>query len=334
MNFLRKILLPVVPVYYLIAWLRNMCFDLGILSSRSYDKPIICVGNLSTGGTGKTPMIEFLIRLLGSEFKVATLSRGYKRATNGFIVADDNATAASIGDEPFQYYRKFKDLIVSVDGDRRNGIAQLLNGSHAPDIILLDDGFQHRKVKTGLNILLTSYDKLYANDIVLPTGNLREPRSGAKRADIIVVTKCPDVLEENEKADIRNRLNLHSRQQLFFSRIKYSDSVYASETHRPLSELRDEDITLVTGIANADPLLRYLDEQGFIYEHLKFKDHHAFNVKDIKIINSKSLILTTEKDYMRLMNHVDPLKLYYLPIETEISEPEKFKANIRNFVKS
>ena len=176
MKILRYILFPVVPIYYVVTWLRDKLYDLGIKSSKSYDFPVICVGNLSVGGTGKTPMIEYLIRLLHNDYKIATLSRGYKRNTRGFVVADATSDASSIGDEPFQFYKKFNDIIVSVDADRQNGIARLRDLQPQPNVILLDDAFQHRKVKAGFNILLTSYGNLFTDDWLLPTGNLREPK--------------------------------------------------------------------------------------------------------------------------------------------------------------
>ena len=199
MKFIRIILFPIVPIYYTVTWLRNRLFDRGIMPSKSYDIPVICVGNLSTGGTGKTPMIEYLIRLLKHQKSVATLSRGYKRITEGFVLADGDATADTIGDEPYQFYRKFKDITVAVDSNRQNGIEQLLQLEPKPNVILLDDAYQHRKVKAGLNILLTPYYKLYTDDIVLPTGNLREPRSGANRANIIVITKCPSDISDADE---------------------------------------------------------------------------------------------------------------------------------------
>lgn len=333
MNFVRKILFPVVPFYFLITQMRNICYDLGIKTSRSYNLPVICVGNLSVGGTGKSPMIEYLISLLNKNYKIATLSRGYKRKSKGFYIADEKATVSTIGDEPFQFYKKFNDIIVSVDANRQNGIDQLLRMSDTPDIILLDDGFQHRKVKAGLNILLTTYDKLYIDDIVLPTGNLREPRSGSKRAHIIVVTKSPDNLGDNEKMDIIKRLNPLKVQHVFFSRIKYSQTIYGSGSFRSLSDLANQNITVVTGIADPQPLLQYLDNNGFKYEHLSFKDHHSFSDKELKSLKDKPFILTTEKDYTRLYNNLDPGRLYYMPIEMEISDPEKFNTLIKKFVK-
>ncbi|NOY46666.1 MAG: tetraacyldisaccharide 4'-kinase, partial [Chlorobi bacterium] len=206
MNLIRKILFPIVPIYQSVTWLRNWCFDKHIFKSKVYNFPIICVGNLSVGGTGKTPMIEYLLRLLKENYNVATLSRGYKRNTKGFQIANENSSALTIGDEPYQFHQKFTDIVVSVDSDRQNGIAELQKMEQSPDIILLDDAFQHRKVKAGFNILLTTYDNLYINDFSLPTGNLREPKSGAKRADVIVVTKCPNTISNDDKNRITSLL--------------------------------------------------------------------------------------------------------------------------------
>lgn len=331
MNFVRKILFPIVPIYFVVTWLRNLCYDIGVFKSKSYDFPIICVGNLSAGGTGKTPMIEYLIRLLKGNYKVATLSRGYKRNTKGFYIADENSSVLKIGDEPFQFHQKFKDIVVSVDGNRQNGIAQLRQLKDAPEVILLDDGFQHRKVKAGLNIALTTYDKLYVDDFVLPTGNLREPRSGAKRAQIIVVTKCPSNLNEIEKQKIISRIKPQSTQDVFFSSIKYSETVYSSKISKSLLSLKQERFTVVTGIANPKPLLGYLKNSGFNFEHLNFKDHHIFTDNELKLLNNKSLILTTEKDYTRLKDGINIDKLFYFPIEIEISDKEKFTNLIVKF---
>jgi len=334
MNFVRKILFPMVSIYYVITWLRNLCYDIGVFNSKSYNIPIICVGNLSTGGTGKTPMIEYLIRLLKSNYKVATLSRGYKRNTKGFFIADENASALKIGDEPFQLHQKFKDVIVSVDGDRQNGIAKLLDLQESPEIILLDDAFQHRKVKAGLNILLTTYDKLYIDDFMLPTGNLREPKSGAKRAQIIVVTKCPNDLNEEDKQKIIFKLKLLSTQEVFFSSIKYSETIYSSKINKPLLNLKQEKFILVTGIASPKLLLNYLKSNGYNYEHLNFTDHHNFTDNELKMLNKKPLILTTEKDYMRLKDSIDSERLFYLPIESEIFNKEKFDKLISKYLGS
>lgn len=329
MHFLRKLLFPIVPIYYAITWIRNRFYDKGWFASKSYDFPVICVGNLSVGGTGKTPMIEYLIGLLKTTHKVATLSRGYKRATSGFYIADAQATAASIGDEPFQFYSKFKDITVAVDADRQHGITELKSRVH-PDVILLDDAFQHRKVKAGFNIMLSTFDNLYIDDIVLPTGDLREPRRGANRADVIVVTKCPDTLSKGVKEDIERRLKLQDNQQLFFSHIAYSETLYSDAETLALSEV-SAPFTLVTGIANPSPLVAYLEIQQMQFEHLNFKDHHEFSSKELHQLNQKSLIITTEKDYMRLQGNIQA-PMFYLPIEVVIDHPEKFNKLITDFV--
>ncbi|APY07886.1 tetraacyldisaccharide 4'-kinase [Winogradskyella sp. J14-2] len=331
MKFLRIILFPVVPIYYLVTWLRNWLYDKGVKSSKSYDIPIICVGNLSTGGTGKTPMIEYLIRLLKDEKSVATLSRGYKRITEGYELADQGATADTIGDEPFQFFRKFKDIKVAVDGNRQNGIAQLLLLEDKPEVILLDDAYQHRKVKAGFNILLTAYYNLYSNDIVLPTGNLREPRSGAKRADIIVVTKCPSDISESEKHKISNRLGIKPHQQLVFSSISYAERVISAHSKMTLQSLPE--FTLVTGIANATPLVEFLKTKGLNFDHLEFPDHYSFRINDIEELAKKELIITTEKDFVRLVDNESLVaKLFYLPIELTIDKKDAFDTSIKTFV--
>lgn len=333
MKLIRYLLLPIVPIYYLVTWLRNVLYDAGIKQSTSYDFPVICVGNLSVGGTGKSPMIEYLIRLLKSKYQVATLSRGYKRQTEGFVIADKNATAGSIGDEPFQFYQKFEDVIVSVDADRVHGISQLMALPIPPEIILLDDAFQHRKVKAGLNILLTAFDDLYTEDILLPTGNLREPKRGARRADIIVVTKCPADLSEEKKQEIVLKINPKGKQEVFFGFITYAKSVRNSMVGLDLEALKDRAFTLVTGIADPKPLVDYLKSLGLEFEHLKFKDHHDFNANEIATLKQRSLLVTTEKDMVRLQPHFSQAhNLYYLPIEIKIDRPTQFEKLIGSFI--
>jgi tetraacyldisaccharide 4'-kinase len=333
-KFYRKFFFPFVPVYYAVTWLRNKLYDLGFKKSVSFDFPVICVGNLSVGGTGKTPMIEYLIQLLKNDYSVATLSRGYKRKTKGFQLADINASDETIGDEPFQFYSKFKkDIQVAVDSDRVNGIETLLALKESPEIILLDDAFQHRKVKAGLNILLTTYNALFIDDFVLPAGNLREPRNGYKRAHIIVITKCPKDLDENDKNTIIKRINPLDYQRIFFSNIEYSSFVKSNEKEMSLVELNA--FTLVTGIANAQPLVDFLKEKKLKFEHINFQDHYDFLASDIDELSRKNLIITTEKDFMRLQSFSSlKEKLFYLPITVNISESDKFNALIKQFVTS
>jgi tetraacyldisaccharide 4'-kinase len=317
----------------MVTWLRNKCYDLGWKSSKSYDTAVICVGNLSTGGTGKTPTIEYLIRLLSNQYKVAILSRGYKRQTSGYILADDNATPKSIGDEPYQFYSKFNDIDVSVDGDRQNGIEQLMHLKQ-PDVILLDDAFQHRKVKPGYNIVLTSYGDLYCDDIVLPTGNLREPRIGAKRANIIVVTKCPKHLSCSEKEHIEKRLKLLKHQHVYFSSISYSEIIFSEKNQIVLNQIVDKKITVVTGIANPKPFLDYLNSKSIDFEHLNFKDHHDFSSAEIEVLQQKEIILTTEKDYVRLKYSFqsNSSQLWYLPIIFKIEDEDEFDTQLLSFM--
>jgi tetraacyldisaccharide 4'-kinase len=297
-----------------------------------YEIPVICVGNLSVGGTGKTPMIEYLVRILRKSNRVATLSRGYKRRSKGFIIADEHSSALLIGDEPFQFYSKFDDIIVSVDSNRRNGISNLLSLESRPEVILLDDAFQHRKVKAGLNILLTTFDNPFCNDLVLPTGNLREPRSGANRADIIIVTKCPNDLNDSGKLELKKKLNVRPNQKLFFSTISYSETIFSESENQSISNFKGDKFTLVTGIANSKPLLDFLILNGFDFEHLNFPDHHQFSDAEIVMLKQKKCILTSEKDYMRLKHFNFGNTLYYLPIEMQISDGEDLDQLIRNFV--
>lgn len=332
MNLIRNIVFPFVPVYYAVTSLRNTMYDLGIKKSTSYDFPVICVGNLSVGGTGKTPMIEYLIKLLKDDNKVATLSRGYKRKTKGFQLADEFSSAESLGDEPFQFYNKFKKkVLVAVDANRTNGIKQLKQLKNSPDVILLDDAFQHRKVKAGFNILLTTYNNPYFSDFVLPTGNLREPRSGAKRANIIVVTKCPETISVIEKQSFLEKISPETNQHVFFSSISYSEDVISDENKIDINALTN--FTLVTGIANANPLVNFLKQKKLQFEHLNFKDHHEFAEHDISVLETKKLIVTTEKDFMRLKQY-DTLKakLFYLPITVTLDDNLGFDRLIKDFV--
>ena len=331
MKFIRIILFPFVPIYFLVTWFRNLAYDKGWFKSMSYDFPIICVGNLSAGGTGKTPMVEYLIRLLKDETNLATLSRGYGRKTKGFLLAEDNITATELGDEPFQFYHKFKDEItVAVDEDRQHGISTLRALKPKPEVVILDDAFQHRKVKAGYNILLTTYNNLYVDDFVLPTGNLREPKKGAKRANIIVVTKCPEFLSQKDKEAIVLKLKPKVYQHVFFSHIGYNDSVLNETEKFSLNKL--ESFTLVTGIANAKPLVNYLKSLQLDFNHIEFKDHHNFTENDIKKLSELDKIVTTEKDYMRLKNE-DILKdkLYFMPIKIKIDNSEDFDTLIKAF---
>jgi len=332
MIFFRKILFPFAVLYGWITQLRNFLYDIGIFKSYAFDIPIIAVGNLSVGGTGKTPQIEYLIRLLSEKYRVATLSRGYKRQSKGFILANDTSTASQLGDEPFQFYKKFQNTSVAVDADRKNGIEQLLSLPDKPEVILLDDAFQHRKVKAGFYILLTSYDDLFCDDFILPMGNLRESRSGVKRADIIIVTKCPNDLSEIEQNKIKKKVGLDS--PIFFSSIAYDDSVYSSDNSFKVSEIKIQTKLLLAGIAKPKSFFAYLQNENDIV--MKFSDHHHFSEDDILNIKKQAknnLIITTEKDFVRLNDSISKEQLFYLPIKTSfIFGGNDFDKTILNYV--
>jgi tetraacyldisaccharide 4'-kinase len=334
MILLRKILFPFAILYGLITAIRNWFYDKGFLKSHSFSVPVIAVGNLSVGGTGKTPQIEYLIRLLSPNYKVAVLSRGYKRKSSGFLLAEYSSTAESLGDEPFQLHQKFPTIQVAVDANRKNGIEQLLALQNKPDIILLDDAFQHRKVKAGFYILLTSYNDLYAEDFILPTGNLRESTSGAKRANIVVVTKCPPTLSKADQTKIRQNLNISANQHLYFSAIQYDEILYSETENRTVASLQNTDKLLVAGIAKPKPFFNHLQDGND--EELEFPDHHDFTESDIQTIQKKSKnkpIITTEKDFVRLKGKINPAQLFYLPIQSVfLSNGENFNQQINNYV--
>ncbi len=334
MNFLRKILFPFAILYGLITSIRNFLYDKGILKSYSFDLPIIAVGNLSMGGTGKTPQIEYLIRLLSDNYNVVTLSRGYKRKSEGFILADKASNAEILGDEPFQLYQKFKNIQVAVDANRKNGIEQLLSQSNKPQVVLLDDAFQHRKVKAGFYILLTAYNDLYVDDFILPTGNLRESWNGAKRANIIVITKCPVEISEIEQNKIINKLRLTNNQKVFFTFIDYDESVFSKEKSLHVSDIKNIDKLFLAGIAKPESFFAYLQPEN--EECLLYPDHHHFTENDLIKIREKTknkIIITTEKDYVRLSGKLPNDSLFYLPIKSKfVNNGNDFDKKILNYV--
>lgn len=331
MKYLRFFLFPFSVLYGCIMSVRNFLYNINVFESRSYPIPIICVGNLNTGGTGKSPMIELLIKTLQKQHHIATLSRGYKRTTTGFLEVESHHTTTEVGDEPLQFKTNFPEITVAVDANRRRGVAELLKKHPQLDLILLDDAFQHRKVKADLNVLLTTYGDLYTKDFILPTGNLREFQTGARRAQLIFVTKCPKSLSVEEQKKMWKQLKPKSYQRLLFSTILYSEFV-TSKTES--IELRNfNDFTLVTGIANPRPLLKHFENLNKDFDHIQFPDHHEFSEHDLSKLQNKSKILTTQKDYMRLKTKLKPDKLYYISIETRIlNQPEFFKNYIEEFL--
>lgn len=348
----RKLLLPFSPLYGLAIRVRNKLFDRGLLKSSSYNVPIIAVGNLTTGGTGKTPHIEYLIRLLNKTYRVATVSRGYGRSTTGYILAKGQTSTKEIGDEPMQYFTKFDSISVSVAEKRAEAIEHLMQSVSRPQVILMDDAYQHRHVTPGLNILLLEYDSIFKQDYLLPAGNLREPMSSKKRADVIIISKSPSILVPIEKKRILEALQPEEHQQVFFSFLKYGEFNKVFGQQSPMlmgaSYYMEKRFTilLVTGIANPSGLIEYLRRHTDKLETLIFPDHHEFTTKDLdkitetfnNIANPSKIIVTTEKDAMRLRNpELDPviqkLPFFFLPIQVYIhQEEEKFNKLILDYV--
>ena len=345
-------LYPLSWLYGIGVCLRNKLFDWGWLRSKSFDIPVICVGNLAVGGTGKTPHTEYLIRLLQNEgINVAVLSRGYKRKSKGYILATAESSAGKIGDEPYQIKSKFPDIRVAVDEDRCHGIEQLLKLKNpAVDAVLLDDAFQHRRVKAGLNILLTDFHRLLCDDVLLPAGRLREPAGGKNRAQIVIVTKCPDNIKPIDFNIITKRLHLYPYQQLYFSKFRYGSLIpLFPEIGKGTVCAGNEQVLLVTGIASPAPLVEEVKSHTPNVSLLAFGDHHDFSTKDLQFIEErflqlekdKRMIITTEKDATRLKNHPalsETLKpyIYVLPIKIELLHNQQyiFNQNIIGYVRT
>ena len=340
----RILLLPFALLYWLGITIRNWLYDKRILESTSFGLPLICVGNLSVGGTGKSPMVEYLVANLKNKFKVATLSRGYKRKTRGYAMADEKTTALEIGDEPMQFHLKFPEVPVAVGEERILAIPELLHDRPETKVIILDDAFQHRSVKAGLNILLTDYNNLFTRDFYLPTGDLRDLKSSYKRAEIIVVTKCKKDLEEVEKQKLIKEINPLPGQQIFFTAINYSRPYHIiSKMEKGLD--KKVEILLVTGIANPRPLKKLLEEHSNTYQMLQYADHHIFTIDDLKEIKQafnkidagEKVILTTEKDAVRLLKFSDEIKdlpFYVVPVRHQFlfQEENRFDQLVSDFV--
>lgn len=353
MKFIRTVLFPVSLLYGIIVFFRNKLYDWKYLPSTEFKTPTISVGNLTMGGTGKTPHIEYLIRLLKTEFYIATLSRGYGRKTEGFVLADTQSDSADIGDEPLQFKKKFSGIRVAVDADRVNGIKKLKENYPSLQTILLDDAFQHRAVKLGLSIVLSDYNRLYLNDYMVPTGSLREFRCGIKRADIIIVSKCPEVFLPIERKRLIQEINPLPHQQLYFSYLKYGDFIPLYADSNPFTkEYYFEhyySVVLLTGIANTKALEYYLKRKIKNIVPAKFADHHQFTKNDLKkvkdifdsISSVNKIILTTEKDAMRLQTPelkavLDGLPIFYIPIVVDFHDNDKnnFNERVLQYVKA
>jgi len=341
----RILLLPFSIIYWFAVWLRNFLYNTKMLRSSSFGLPVICVGNLSVGGTGKSPMVEFLIGHLKDKFRVATLSRGYKRKTRGYALANETTTSLDIGDEPMLFHQKFPGVPVAVGEERLVAIPQLLHDKPDTQVIVLDDAFQHRAINAGLNILLTDHSNLFTRDFYLPTGDLRDLRSAYKRADIIVVTKCKFEMTGEEADKIKQEVQPLSKQQLYFSSIQYGNP-YHIINFTPFELDTNTEVLLVTGIANPQPLKKLLEERCLTYQLMSFSDHYIFRIDDLKDIrrrfdrieSSKKIILTTEKDAVRLLkfrNELEKLPLYVIPISHHFlfDEEMKFIDSVTNFIK-
>ena len=342
---------PLSWLYGLGVGIRNIMFETGILKSRAYDIPVIAVGNITVGGSGKTPHVEYLINLLHDKLKVAVLSRGYKRKSHGYVLADKDTPMQMIGDEPFQMKSKYDDIYVAVDKRRREGIERLTDDAATSDtdVILLDDAFQHRYVKPGINILLVDYHRLIIYDELLPAGHLREPKEGKSRADMVIITKCPKDLKPMEFRVLTRAMNLYPYQDLFFTTLVYNDlQGIFTRKQMPLADISPETtIMLLTGIASPRQMSVDLKPYGRTIVPLSFADHHAFSPKDVEKINSTyaslphpSIIITTEKDRSRLIG-LDGLSeevkrnIYALPIEVKfmLEGEKRFNHKILSYVR-
>jgi len=312
----RPLLIPFSPLYWLVVWIRNLLFDLGVLRSTQFNIPVISLGNITVGGTGKTTHAEYLIRLLKNDYKIALLSRGYKRKSGNFILASVKSHVDNIGDESLQIKLKFPEIPVAVDNNRVNGIKKLIRTFSKLDVVILDDAYQHRYIKPGLSMLLIDYNRPVFHDILLPAGNLREPWRNCNRADIIIVAKCPLYLSPLERANFTANLKLTPKQHIFFTVYNYHAplAVFPGKRHQPESftykQLRKADagILLVTGIANPKPLKKFLEKSLHVDGEIAFPDHHQFTYNDILTIKERlqsinaqeKYVVVTEKDAIRL----------------------------------
>lgn len=340
----RILLLPVSLLYWFVVYIRSLLYDSGIIKSVPFGLPVICVGNLSVGGTGKSPMVEYLVQILKNQYRVATLSRGYKRKTRGYALANEKSTALEIGDEPMQFYLKFPEITIAVGEKRIEAIPQLLHDRADTQVIILDDALQHREIEAGLNILLTDYSNLFTRDFYLPSGDLRDLKSNYRRANIIVVTKCRPDLTKQEKEKIIKEINPLINQHIFFTELVYEEMYHL--TGKQDFKLNEKtEILLVSGIANPLPLQKMLEKECKSYSMLHYPDHHIFTIDDLKEIKKKfgemkannKIILSTEKDAVRLVKfkaEVKDLPFYIIPVRHSFlfEEAERFKELVIAFI--
>lgn len=342
---MRILLLPISLLYHIVLSIRHKLYDWHILKSKRFEKPVICVGNLKLGGTGKTPHTEYLIRLLKNDYRVATLSRGYGRRTKGFKLAETSNTYNDLGDEPLLYFKKFPGIQVAVDEDRVDGVTHLL-WEQGVEVVLLDDAFQHRSISAGLNILLTEYQRLYMDDYLFPAGTLRDVRSAAKRADIIVISKAPKDLSKEEQQQITNKLNTSENQKVYFSYLEHAALQPLNEVAKAFSPEEADSAFAFCGIGNPKPFVEELKKRYHAVDFLPFGDHHAYKEKDMKAVlnwfekldGEKKIIVTTEKDAARLTNspyfcQFERIPLYDLPVTVRFHEEKKFNEEILSYVR-
>ena len=339
---MRYLLFPFSLIYASITRLRNLVFDYGILKSQSHNIPIICIGNLSVGGSGKTPHTQYIINLIKHNYKVAILSRGYRRDSSNLQYVEVNSAPNQVGDEPLLIKQNHPDCLVVVEKDRNKGVKRILKDFPETKVILLDDGFQHRWIKAGFNILITPYCAPYYEDSLMPVGNLRENKKGAERAQVIIISKTPEQSNPTEKRGILSKLNLFGNQTAYFSHIQYR-KWQCINTNNKLPEDTTYSITLVTGIANAQPLVNHLEKAGHSIHHLEYTDHYKYTTKDIENIlakynadkSTKKLILTTEKDATKLQEFKSQFgtkNMYFAPIEVTLEQSGRFEKQILDYV--
>ena len=317
MKKFKILLYPISLIYGLLVSIRNILFDIGILDSKVYKIPTIGIGNLSIGGTGKSILVDYLINLFKSDYHITTLSRGYNRDTKGYIHANSRSTAYEIGDEPFQFYSKHPEINVVVCEDRRKGMNIILKKLPQTELCIWDDIYQHRFVKPGLMILTTTYDKPYTKDKILPLGKLRESVSSSKRADLIIINKCPENISNVERERFTNSLNLFEHQKVYFSSLTYNEKIKSKSTSLNVSDLEKNEFILVTGIADSSYLVKFLNDRDLVFTHLKYKDHYNYSkpsIDRIKRISKGKYILTTEKDFGKLKLKIDSNNLFYIEV--------------------
>ncbi len=348
---IHRWLLPVSLIYGWAVRLRNYLFDIGVKKSRQFDVPVIAVGNISVGGSGKTPVVEYLISLLKGEVEIAVLSRGYKRKSKGYVLANKDTTVAELGDEAYWFRKKHPDIHIAVDADRCNGIDRLLGDweTCGTGLVLLDDAYQHRYVKPGVNMLLVDCHRLISDDCLLPAGRLREPQEGKRRADIVVVTKCPQTMTASEFDDVERSLALEPHQKLFFATLTYCDlqPIYYGQPRTIDSIAPNENILLITGIASPKQILFDMQPYWQNIVHVSFPDHHQFTRGDIDHINAvfrsmpyPKIVVTTEKDSIRffgLQGVADEIRhnIYTLPVKVKLmrGQEEEFNNQIIDYVR-